>query len=148
MEPRKFVIGLDGSSGSAHALAWLIRFVRDVDAEIFAVHAVDVPMVAYEFAATPEDSRWRDELYTLLDEEWCAPLRDAPVKYHAYVIDGRPPDVLNELARIEGADAIVVGARGRGRIREALLGSVSHAVVHNSAVAVVVVPPTEGGEQS
>jgi nucleotide-binding universal stress UspA family protein len=41
------------------------------------------------------------------------------------------------------ADAIVVGSRGLTGIKSALLGSVSHGVVHHAGRPVVVVPPHE-----
>ena len=50
-------------------------------------------------------------------------------------------EVANEL----GAEPIVVGARGLGRVRSALLGSVSTAVVFHAKRPVLVVPRQEGG---
>ena len=43
-------------------------------------------------------------------------------------------DVANELS----ADAIVMGSRGRGRLKRALLGSVSDYVVRNAPCTVIV----------
>jgi len=45
-----------------------------------------------------------------------------------------------EIAREEGADAIVVGKRGRGRISGLILGSVSQKIVCEAFCPVVVVP--------
>jgi nucleotide-binding universal stress UspA family protein len=42
-----------------------------------------------------------------------------------------------------GADAIVVGSRGRTGLKSALLGSVSNALIHHADRAVVVIPSAE-----
>ncbi|XP_053376803.1 universal stress protein Slr1101-like [Mercenaria mercenaria] len=56
---------------------------------------------------------------------------------------GKPGDVICQLAQEEGADLIVIGSRGLGKIRRALLGSVSDHVVHHSHIPVVVCRPKE-----
>ena len=47
--------------------------------------------------------------------------------------------VLCLLAEELEADVVIVGSRGRGAIRRALMGSVSSHVVHNAPCPVVVV---------
>ncbi|MDE3131807.1 MAG: universal stress protein [Acidobacteriota bacterium] len=53
---------------------------------------------------------------------------------------GRPSQVICDAAEDLGADPIVVGARGAGRIESALLGSVSASVVVHAKRPVLVVP--------
>lgn len=48
-------------------------------------------------------------------------------------------DEIVDIAEEEGADMIVIGRRGLGRVRETLLGSVSQKVLHNAPCTVVIV---------
>jgi nucleotide-binding universal stress UspA family protein len=54
---------------------------------------------------------------------------------------GEPGPEICRLAEERGAVAIVIGTRGRGGLRRALLGSVSDHVVRNASSPVVVVSP-------
>ena len=54
---------------------------------------------------------------------------------------GDPAEEILALVRAEPFDLICMGARGRGRVSGALLGSVSSAVLHHSPVPVVVMHP-------
>ncbi|HXV53190.1 MAG TPA: universal stress protein [Solirubrobacterales bacterium] len=56
--------------------------------------------------------------------------------------DGDPAEVLVERSR--GLDLLVVGSRGYGPVRHALLGNVSWGVMRGSACPVLVVPRTAG----
>jgi nucleotide-binding universal stress UspA family protein len=64
---------------------------------------------------------------------------DVAVETETRVLDGSPAERLAELAREAGADEIVVGSRGFGRLRS-LGGSVSHAVLNEADRPVVVIP--------
>ena len=59
---------------------------------------------------------------------------------------GDPAEEILALVRTQPVDLVCMGARGRGRVSGALLGSVSSAVLHHSPVPVVVLhPPHEPG---
>jgi nucleotide-binding universal stress UspA family protein len=53
-----------------------------------------------------------------------------------------PADILARRASREGAKVLVVGSRGRGPLRAAVLGSVSRALATRAPLPVVAVPPT------
>ena len=53
---------------------------------------------------------------------------------------GDPADAIAQAAREVGADVIVVGARGHGRLAGALLGSVTERLLHVGSCPVVAVP--------
>jgi nucleotide-binding universal stress UspA family protein len=54
------------------------------------------------------------------------------------VLEGAPGPALCDYARATGAAAVVIGSRGRGGLKRALLGSVSDFVVRNAPCPVVV----------
>jgi nucleotide-binding universal stress UspA family protein len=64
---------------------------------------------------------------------------DVAVETAIEVAEGSPSEQLAALAREHDADEIVVGSRGLGTVRAAL-GSVSHALLHETDRVVVVIP--------
>jgi nucleotide-binding universal stress UspA family protein len=62
---------------------------------------------------------------------------DAPVE--PLVESGPPGPVICDVATDKNVDVVVVGSRGRGAVRRALLGSVSTHVVHHAPCPVMVV---------
>jgi nucleotide-binding universal stress UspA family protein len=70
--------------------------------------------------------------------------QDLPVT--TIVRQGDPAEEILRLVGEQPIDLICMGARGRGRVTGALLGSVSTAVLHHSPVPVVVLhPPPDPG---
>jgi nucleotide-binding universal stress UspA family protein len=59
----------------------------------------------------------------------------------AHTEDGFPDEEIVVLASRLGAGLIVVGSRGRGPLRKALMGSVSNSVVRHAHCPVTVVRP-------
>ena len=133
---RRVVVALDGSDGSARAADWAATLAEQADAELVAVHCPVMPQAELP----PEVAvQLRDEARELI-ETWTAPLRARPVNLTTMVIDDDPRRALPEVAERHDADLLVVGARGAGKLRQLLLGSVADAVARTSPVPVVVVP--------
>ena len=59
---------------------------------------------------------------------------------------GDPGEEICEYARNTDVDSIIMGRRGRGEVRELLLGSVSQYVVHHSELPVTLVSPPRNEE--
>lgn len=57
------------------------------------------------------------------------------------VLEGAPAQAIMETADREGAELLVVGARGRGPLSSAVLGSVSRELASRARCPVVIVPP-------
>jgi nucleotide-binding universal stress UspA family protein len=140
--PRKIVVGLDGSDQSLAALEWAIALARPMGAGIVAVYAVPPPSyVGFEYDTVPPplDLDWRAEVRAELEREWCRPLRESGLAYQVVMEDGRPAQVIADIADSEDADLVVVGRRGRSGVAELLLGSVSHELSHHCRRPVMLV---------
>ncbi|MHA6797681.1 universal stress protein (plasmid) [Pseudonocardia bannensis] len=141
----RIVVGVDGSPGSLAALRWA---VREASIRGLAVHAV----TAWEFPveSTFGDMRTDGDFHPVITAEkiLVSALADTGVAADDDTIStapvkGHPAEVLMQVAA--GAELLVVGSRGYGRIFGALLGSVSHYVAAHAACPVVVIKPVANG---
>jgi nucleotide-binding universal stress UspA family protein len=71
--------------------------------------------------------------------------RDAGFDAEAHALQGKPKAWPTLLAKADAVDAavVVIGSRGQGAVKSALLGSVSSGLLHHTRRPVLVVPPTE-----
>lgn len=146
------VVGVDGSTASRHALLFAAREAQLRQAVLQVVAAYDVSRAGYGYAAGlsagwdlgPTEDRMREAAEALVKEATDTVATDLPgpaVHVRTLVVRGRPSRALLEAA--DGADLLVVGARGPGALTRLLLGSTSHEVVHTATVPVTVVPGTD-----
>jgi len=137
--------GVDGSTDSRLALHTAVRLAEELDSRLVVAHVVQTalgtsPRFGIVSGATTivspleqlEDGR------RLLDGVLAEERVD---DVERRVVHGFPADRLADLADEVGAELIVVGSRGRGPVKAALLGSVSTELIGVARCPVLVVPP-------
>jgi nucleotide-binding universal stress UspA family protein len=144
MATRRIVVGVDGSIGSAAAVAWCAAMAPLVDADVIAVHAIETHHYAAPPSSSPTspfpDDAWREYLRTQSEQVWCAALDAAGIEFRVVLLDVAAAAALLVVADDVDADMIVVGRRGQGGFEELLLGSAPHQVAHHARRPVVIVP--------
>lgn len=145
MATRRIVVGVDGSIGSAAAVAWCAGMAPLLDAEIIAVHAIETRDLyaapANSSPTRPEvnDGR-REQLRTRIEKVWCKALEAAGIGFRVVLLDVAAAAALLAVADDVDADIIVVGRRGHGGFEELLLGSAPHQVAQHAQRPVAIVP--------
>lgn len=137
----KIVVGVDGSSNSFAAVEFVGRLVSPESDQLVLLFATPSISMQEEHLDPAVEERARSALSrTVLDaaidrlpEAW----RD---RAETRMAEGSASSALLDAAKDDGADLIVVGFQGSGRlIEQFVLGSVSRTVVHSAAVPVLVV---------
>ncbi len=142
------VVGMDGSTGALRALRWAVQEAKLRNVPVRAVTAWEQPAAygsstAYSLGMDPSAQTQVDlalaervEATRLKAEDVAAPHQDVDITYQA--IEGHAVEVL--LTAAHDADLLVVGSRGHGGFRGALLGSVSQHVVQHARCPVTIIP--------
>jgi nucleotide-binding universal stress UspA family protein len=135
----RIVVGIDTSPDAERALTWALDEARLRGAKLELVHAYPTPeLTALPMVVTlPNDEELRAAAESVLDDALAAVGGAEDVELIRTVRAGGAASVLTTAA--EGADLLVVGARGLGGFRGLLLGSVSQQAVAHSPCPVVVV---------
>jgi nucleotide-binding universal stress UspA family protein len=133
------VVGVDGSEPAAAALDWAVRQAGLENRQLTVVHACGVPGVMQDFEDIVANERGLRSVGRSIAREAVADARlaDPTTAVASVVTMGHPETVLLEAS--ETADLLVVGARGRGTVASALLGSVSATLARESRCPLVIV---------
>ena len=143
------VCGVDGSPDSRSALRVAAGMADRLQLQLVVAHIGEPAYVPYAAAAPFGGMAGH---YALMDEieshEEAAERLLEEVVVTAGLVNterrigvGVPAEQLADIADEVDAELIVVGSRGRGALKSALLGSVSNALVGVARCPVLIVPP-------
>ncbi len=146
--PTKILLATDGSREAELAATAAADLAKRTGSELHFIYVGHMPPLYYEssgaWALDPDlrgkmAERPEEEARTRLDEQ-VQRVREAGGEVAgAHAKLGRPDAQIVALAEELGAGLIVLGSRGLGGIRSALMGSVSHSVVRHAHCPVLVV---------
>ena len=136
--PTKILLATDGSREAELAATTAVELAKSTNSELHVVHVGQ--FVPTFFAQTEvEPVQLQHEAQQLLDEQVRRVEEAGGTVREAYLRLGRADEEIVELAHNVGAGFIVMGSRGRGRMRRALMGSVSDSVVRHAHCPVTIV---------
>jgi nucleotide-binding universal stress UspA family protein len=147
--PTRILLATDGSEQAELAALRAVDLADATDSELHVVHVGVLPTFLESYPGT---LGYSDKLYEQIEEESRELLRELSrqVKVAGGTVAGthlRMGVVALEivgLAEELQADLIVMGCRGLGGVRRALMGSVSDSVVRHAHCPVLVVRPKKG----
>ena len=129
--PQVVVQGVGLSAIDEDALAYAVAMARGG-----IVHLVHVTSAGRDERGRQQ----RDLAWAQLTRLALPAASSAVVKHH--LLEGEPADALLAFAQRLSADLIVLGARRRGALERALIGSVTRAVSESSTRPVLIIPPS------
>ncbi len=143
--PTKILLATDGSAEAELATRTAVDLAEKTGSELHMVFVVPT-RAPFEYDAMgfaveepheeiKQEGRRRLEGYARRIEEAGGKLAEAHLRL------GKPDDQIVRLAEELDAGHIIVGSRGHGGVRRALLGSVSDSVVRHAHCPVTVVRP-------
>lgn len=135
---KKILVPMDGSKTSFRALDNAIEIARACHATILGVHVISFLPTEFMPAVVPYKIYQKKEAGIFLEKSKTLAAKKGILFKYA-IIYGNPVEQIIGLARAKKFDLIVIGARGKGRLAEVFLGSVSNAILHKSQIPVMIV---------
>ena len=147
--PTRILLATDGSP---HAELAALKAVDLAESTGARLHVVAVgrtfPAAVYDVYTEAGSEDLRREAQTILDEQ-VRKIEEAggDVAIAHLKMNERRDEAIVHLAEEIGADLIVIGSRGFGGMKRALMGNVADSVVRHAHCPVLVVRPTGGASR-
>ena len=139
--PTRIIVATDGSREAELAVTTAADLANSTGSELHVVHVGELPLVYHpeRHAYRAEYEEHEKEAQGLLEAQVERIKEAGATVTQAHLRMGRADEEIVELAQSIDAGMIVMGSRGQGRLRRALVGSVSESVVRHAHCPVTVV---------
>ena len=141
--PTRILLATDGSTEAQLAASTAAELAQRTDSELHvATVGADLPLYELpDYTGRFEDvvHEQRRQAQEVLDQQVKKIEESGGTVNEKHIREGRADEEIVILAQEIGAGLIVMGSRGHGRIRRALMGSVSDSVVRHAHCPVTIV---------
>jgi len=138
---KKIIVPIDFSEYSEFALETAAVFARKYNAEILALHMLELSNAVISSAETAQQAETvfylklaEQKFQDFLDKDFLKDLNVTPIVKHFKVFSE-----VSEVAKEHDADIIIMGSHGVSGLKEVLIGSNTEKVVRHSNIPVLVV---------
>lgn len=143
----KILVATDGSETAWKAVKYATGLAQQTGAAITAVSVIDKsPLLAQSIPAVAAPTRLMEpvedylrqaaEAYIEKVEQLC---KKDGIRFSKAIRTGHPVDEIVKEAKKSKADLIVMGSRGRGIMKAAVLGSITSGVIHKDTKIPVLI---------
>ena len=132
---RKILCPIDFSKHADLVVEWAIHLAQEHDSELLLLHAYHLPVEFQQLEGAYLPADFWDSVKQEAERSlaiYAERARTASVSVREIVREGYPASVIQEEAREENADMIVMGSRGLSGLKHLLLGSIAERVVQKA----------------
>ncbi|MCL1901877.1 MAG: universal stress protein [Firmicutes bacterium] len=137
----KILVAYDESEIAGRALDKAAEIAKtDAAIEMDIIHIIDIPIISGidQFVAQSIADNFKDHGKEVLNKAM-GYMKNFPNKCETFLLEGKAaPNIILSHCKEHKCDLIIMGSRGLSGIKE-LLGSVSHTVIQQSPVPVLIV---------
>jgi nucleotide-binding universal stress UspA family protein len=142
----RILVAIDETPAASFALRHMVPYAVDQHSRLTLLTVVpDPPRSVAAAGVSPRQLADQMETDAATHLREVAATLPQDVSVTTLLRHGDPAEEILALLREQPFDLLCIGARGKGRVSGALLGSVSTAVLHHSPVPVIVLHPPPGG---
>lgn len=135
---KRILVPMDGSKTSFRALDNAIEIARACQATILGINVISFLPTEFMPAVVPYRIYQKKDAGKFLEKAKTLAAKKGILFKYA-ITYGSPVEQILSIAKTKKIDLIVIGARGKARLSEIFLGSVSNAILHKSSIPVLIV---------
>ncbi len=138
----KILVPIDGSDNSIRALRHGLFLSSKLGSKLTVLNVLEIPPVVYVQSQKIVDSvintlgKESKEVFKRVDIE----SGNYGISYEPILVKGNHvASIITEYADQHDTDVIIMGSRGNGKIKTAIMGSVSHNVFHHTNKPMLII---------
>ena len=135
----RILVPTDGSECSCDAAKNAVYLAKELGARVFVLNVIDAPLAFHagiHYAESKAEMEKSGRAATGKIKKLCG---DNGVECEELILEGRPQEVIVDVAHKEKIDCIILGTVGMSAIERVLVGSVSDYVLRNAECPVMLV---------